>query len=139
MVEIRCKYANEAREGKKYGSIFGADGERYVCPAAMVEQFHPGQRYDVEIHEDVWGGKEVRIIAKMLPCGADGATDGGAVTAGPPDVEADANRMLLLQMLGSEDGREVVAAARQLLFGLAVAGGNLRHDLERKRTVLDAG
>jgi hypothetical protein len=133
---IDVKYANEAKPDKRYGSIVDVSGERYVCPASLVHEFQPGQRYDVEIREDVWSGKDVRIIARILPNGSDG---GGAVPARPADDTPEANRLLLLQTLGSEDEREVLMAVRQLLFGLAVAGGNLPHDLERKLTALDAG
>jgi putative DNA primase/helicase len=68
MIEvIDCKYANEAKPEKRYGSIVDVSGDRFVCPAALVPEFSPGMRYSVEIREETWNDGPVRIISRILP------------------------------------------------------------------------
>lgn len=61
-MQITVKYANAAKEGKKFGSIVGADDVRFPCPPALVAQFEKGQTYEVETKPEKWGDQMVQVI-----------------------------------------------------------------------------
>jgi hypothetical protein len=103
MIEvIDCKYANEAKPEKKFGSIVDVSGDRLVCPAGLVSEFHPGQRYNVEIREETWNDGPVRIISRILP-NAVSAEASGAV----PTNDAELRFVLALAAAYIQSGRAV--------------------------------
>ena len=63
MTVINIKYVNPAKDGKKFGSIAGTDGTRYMVPAGMVGQFQPNTTVDVPTKVEQWGATSVTIVA----------------------------------------------------------------------------
>lgn len=63
MTVINIKYVNPAKDGKKFGSIAGTDGTRYMVPAGMVSAFQPNTTVDVPTKVEQWGATSVTIVA----------------------------------------------------------------------------
>lgn len=83
MTSLNIKYVNEAKDGKKYGSIKTAEGATYMLPAGMRGVFQPGTTVDVPVKQETWGkdadAKVVHIIS-----GRPGSAGSGAVAQHSP-------------------------------------------------------
>jgi hypothetical protein len=75
-MNIKVKFVNEAKDGKKFGSIVGSDDTRYPCPKDMVSKFVKGQSYDIETKAEKWGENDVQVIKGIKTNGATGGTSG---------------------------------------------------------------
>ena len=64
---IEVKYVNEPSEGKKTGSIKGANGELYGVFPEMLPNFTTGKVYEVEYGEREFKGKMYRTIKRIMP------------------------------------------------------------------------
>lgn len=76
-MQITVKFANAAKDGKKFGSIVGKDDTRYPCPASMVGRFVKGQTYDVETATEKWGDSDVQVIKGVKANAAPASTGNG--------------------------------------------------------------
>jgi hypothetical protein len=77
-MQIKVKFVNEAKDGKKYGSIVGQDDTRYPCPKNLVGRFVKGQTYEIETKSETWGDKDVTVISGVKSNG-NGAAGGNGL------------------------------------------------------------
>jgi hypothetical protein len=63
MTQVAIKYVNDAKPGKKYGSIKDSSGNTYWVPAGMVAQFQPNTTVDVNLSQQTWGQNQVQVVA----------------------------------------------------------------------------
>lgn len=85
MTVIAIKYADDAKPGKKYGSIKTADGTKYLVPAGLNGVFKAGTTVDVPTKGEAW--TEIPIVA-----GRPGAA-GSTGPATPPPIPGDGLNM----------------------------------------------
>ena len=62
MTLLTVKWANPAKDQKKFGSVVDMQGTRYMVKAHLVNQFQQGQTYDVPTKTEKWGENVVQII-----------------------------------------------------------------------------
>jgi hypothetical protein len=63
MTHVAIKYVNDAKPGKKYGSIKDTEGNTYWVPAGMVAQFQPNTNVDINLSQQTWGQNQVQVFA----------------------------------------------------------------------------
>lgn len=61
MTVIAIKYADDAKAGKKYGSIKTADGTKFLVPVGMNGVFKAGTTVDVPLKTEAW--TDIPIVA----------------------------------------------------------------------------
>jgi len=64
---IEVKSTADPEEGKKQGSVFTADGQKFKCWPDMLGRFRPGNAYKVEFDTTEYKGHTIRTIKRAKP------------------------------------------------------------------------
>lgn len=99
-MQVRAKFVNEAKPGKKFGSIVGEDDTRYPCPAALVGQFIKGHVYEVAIKNETWDGKAVQIVQSASPLTPANQPAGGGGNGGDHSGLTEAEMRFISNVVG---------------------------------------
>jgi len=106
MQTITPQYVNMPKEGKSFGSVKLANGNKFVGRAEVLGMMVKGNTYTVETESQDWTNGTVHVITKAtLANGSAAATSNGTAGADPyekrPTPPIDAERMFVAGALNS--------------------------------------
>lgn len=102
---VTVKFVNPPKEGKKKGSIKGANDEFFFVWADKLGQYEKGKTYEVEYEESDFNGQTYRTIKNVKPSGNGSAAQSAApATSGAyykPTSPVDSERMFVCAILAA--------------------------------------